>query len=135
MSDEYEREDDDLLRRTEAGDEQALTELFTRHWERLWRMVWLRLDRRLRWRIDAADVLQETYLEVAQRARDYLAQPTLSPFLWLRFLTGQKLLVLHRPSRIEAISAVGAIRQPAALWRRAHRRGRNHGDRASVHGF
>jgi RNA polymerase sigma-70 factor (ECF subfamily) len=59
-------------------------------------MVRLRLDRRLRGRIDAADVLQETYLEVAQRARDYLAQPSMSPFLWLRFLTGQKLLELHR---------------------------------------
>jgi RNA polymerase sigma-70 factor (ECF subfamily) len=96
MNDEYEREDDDLLRRIEAGDEQALTELFTRHWERLRRMVRLRLDRRLRGRSDSADVLQETYLEVAQRAREYLAQPTMSPFLWLRFLTGQKLLELHR---------------------------------------
>jgi RNA polymerase sigma-70 factor (ECF subfamily) len=59
-------------------------------------MVGLRLDRRLRGRIDSADVLQETYLEVAQRAREYLAQPTISPVLWLRFLTGQKLLEVHR---------------------------------------
>jgi RNA polymerase sigma-70 factor (ECF subfamily) len=59
-------------------------------------MIRLRLDRRLQGRIDASDVLQEAYLEVAHRAREYLAQPTMPPFLWLRFLTGQKLLELHR---------------------------------------
>ena len=41
-------------------------------------------------------MLQETYLEVARRASEYLAQPTMPPFLWLRYLTGQKLLELHR---------------------------------------
>jgi RNA polymerase sigma-70 factor (ECF subfamily) len=96
MADEYEREDNALLQRIDRGDVQALTELFTRHRERLRQMIRLRLDRRLRGRIDSSDVLQEAYLEVARRARDYLAEPTMAPFLWLRFLTGQKLLELHR---------------------------------------
>jgi RNA polymerase sigma-70 factor, ECF subfamily len=96
MTDQDEREDNDLLIRLEGGDERALAELFARHRERLRRMIWLRLDRRLRGRLDSSDVLQDTYLEVARRARDFLAQPTMPPFLWLRFLTGQTLQALHR---------------------------------------
>jgi RNA polymerase sigma-70 factor, ECF subfamily len=96
MNDENERNDDDLLLRLEGGDERALTELFTRHRERLRRMVRLRLDRRLQRRIDSSDVLQDAYLEVARRSREYLAQPAVPPFLWLRLLTGQALQALHR---------------------------------------
>ena len=96
MSDESPREDDDLLRLIEGGDERALCALFARHRERLGRMVRLRLDRRLRGRLDASDVLQEAHLEVVRRAGDYIERPTMPPFLWLRFLTGQALLALHR---------------------------------------
>jgi DNA-directed RNA polymerase specialized sigma24 family protein len=96
MTDDNPRDDDDLLRRLEGGDERALTELFTRNRERLRRMIRLRLDRRMHGRIDSSDVLQDTYLEVARRAHDYLAQPDMPPFLWLRFLTGQTLQALHR---------------------------------------
>jgi RNA polymerase sigma-70 factor, ECF subfamily len=96
MTDQHERDDHDLLIRLEGGDERALAELFARHRERLRRMIRLRLDRRLQGRLDLSDVLQDTYLEVARRAHDYLAQPTMPPFLWLRFLTGQTLQLLHR---------------------------------------
>jgi RNA polymerase sigma-70 factor (ECF subfamily) len=59
-------------------------------------MIALRLDQRLQGRIDASDVIQEAYLEAATRLEDYLRQPTMPFFLWLRFLTGQKLTELHR---------------------------------------
>ncbi|MGP0066976.1 MAG: hypothetical protein ACLQGP_25710 [Isosphaeraceae bacterium] len=65
MIDENERADDDLLLRLEGGDERALTELFTRHRERLRRMTWPRLDRRLQGRIDSSDLLQDAYLDAA----------------------------------------------------------------------
>jgi RNA polymerase sigma-70 factor (ECF subfamily) len=96
MTDEPGRDDDDLLLRLEGGDERALTELFTRYRERLRRMIRLRLDRRLQGRIDSSDILQDTFLEVARRAGEYVAQPTMPPFLWLRFLTGQTLQAVHR---------------------------------------
>jgi RNA polymerase sigma-70 factor (ECF subfamily) len=96
MNDENDPGDRDLLARLDGGDEQAMTELFTRHRERLRRMIRLRLDRRLQGRIDSSDVLQEAYLEVSRRAREYVAQPSMPPFLWLRFLTGQTLHSLHR---------------------------------------
>jgi len=63
---------------------------------RLRRMVQARLDPRLRGRLDASDVLQEAFVEVTERLDDYRASPKLPFFLWVRFLTGQKLLELHR---------------------------------------
>jgi RNA polymerase sigma-70 factor, ECF subfamily len=85
-----------LLRRVEDGDEAAMTELFARYHDRLRRMVKLRMDRRLQGRLDPSDVLQEAYLDVAKRAPEYRANPAMPIFLWLRFLTGQKLMDLHR---------------------------------------
>ena len=78
------------------ADVEELTALFVRHRERLRRMVRLRLDRRLLGRVDPSDVLQEAYLDIAGRAEEYLANPTMPPFLWLRFLTAQRLTILHR---------------------------------------
>ena len=86
----------DLLRRMAAGDSEAAAELFAAYRDRLRLMVRLRLDRRLQGRLDPSDVLQEAYLDVARRAEEYAANPTMSPYLWLRFLTGQRLLQLHR---------------------------------------
>jgi RNA polymerase sigma-70 factor (ECF subfamily) len=86
-----------LLERAAAGDGPALAELFERHRGRLEVMLRLRLDRRLQGRLDPADVLQEAYLEVARRFREYVAaKPPLPFYLWLRSLTGQKLAELHR---------------------------------------
>jgi RNA polymerase sigma-70 factor (ECF subfamily) len=74
----------------------ALAELFTQHRERLRMVIALRLDRRLRQRIDPSDILQETYLEAAARWDEYAAKTGQSPYLWLRFLTVQRLLLFHR---------------------------------------
>src|SRR5262245_5341043 len=89
-------ESEALVRRIEEGDEQALTELFSRYRARLRRMVKLRMDRRLQGRLDPSDVLQEAYFDVARRAHEYRANPSMPVFLWLRWLTGQKLMALHR---------------------------------------
>jgi RNA polymerase sigma-70 factor (ECF subfamily) len=86
----------ELLRRAAEGDAEALGGLFERHRDRLRRMVQVRLDRRLQGRIDPSDVLQEAYLELARCLADYLRNPALPFFLWLRFLTGMKLQALHR---------------------------------------
>jgi RNA polymerase sigma-70 factor (ECF subfamily) len=86
----------DLLSRIRDGDAAAAGELFSRYRERLRLMVRLRLDRRLQGRVDPSDVLQEAFLDVSRRAGDYAAQPDMPAFLWLRFLTGQRLMALHR---------------------------------------
>jgi RNA polymerase sigma-70 factor, ECF subfamily len=63
----------DLLAQAAAGDKTALTELFSRYGKRLKQMVRLRLNRALQGRVDASDILQDTYLEAAKRLPDYLA--------------------------------------------------------------
>jgi RNA polymerase sigma-70 factor (ECF subfamily) len=59
-------------------------------------MVALRLDERLRGRIDPSDVLQEAFLEAAKALPQYLERPEQPVFLWLRWLTGMTIQVLHR---------------------------------------
>jgi RNA polymerase sigma-70 factor (ECF subfamily) len=88
--------DDDLLRQAKEGDQPALAELFLRYRERLGKMVRLRLDRRVSGRIDVSDVLQETYLDVVRRFAEYVANPSVPFYLWVRALTGQRLIDLHR---------------------------------------
>jgi RNA polymerase sigma-70 factor (ECF subfamily) len=86
----------ELLRRAGAGDEQALNELLARYRDRLRFMVRLRLNRRLQGRIDPSDVIQEAYLEITRKLPEYLRDPRMPFFLWLRYITGQKLIGLHR---------------------------------------
>jgi RNA polymerase sigma-70 factor (ECF subfamily) len=59
-------------------------------------MVEIRLDSRLKARLDASDVVQEAYLEVAARLEEYVRDPKLPPFLWLRLVVGERLMKLHR---------------------------------------
>jgi RNA polymerase sigma-70 factor (ECF subfamily) len=87
---------DDLLQRAKAGDAAALGALFAHFRDRLRKMIRLRLDRRLYGRLDPSDVLQEAYFDVARRFPEYAAAPTVSFYLWLRALTGQRLIDLHR---------------------------------------
>jgi RNA polymerase sigma-70 factor, ECF subfamily len=87
---------DETIRRAAAGDQQALAEVFARYRDRLRQMVRLRLDRRLQGRLDPSDVLQEAYLDFARRLPEYARQPALPFYLWLRLLTGQRLIDLHR---------------------------------------
>jgi RNA polymerase sigma-70 factor (ECF subfamily) len=86
----------ELLQRAGQGDPQAVGDLFSRHRDRLRRMVQLRMDRRLQGRLDASDVLQETYLEFSRSLAEYLHNPSMPFFLWLRCVTGRKLHALHR---------------------------------------
>jgi RNA polymerase sigma-70 factor (ECF subfamily) len=85
-----------LLQRLRAGDNQALGELFHRYRERLWRMLQVRLDRRLSRRVAAEDVLQETFLDVARRIGEYLEKPAVPVYVWLRFLTIQRMQMTQR---------------------------------------
>jgi RNA polymerase sigma-70 factor (ECF subfamily) len=87
---------DALTHRLRDGDLPAAAELFTACRDRLKRMVRLRLDRRLQGRLDASDVLQEAFLDVQKKAPDFAGKPDLSGYLWLRLVTAERLLILHR---------------------------------------
>ena len=58
--------------------------LLATHRDRLRRMVALRLDERLRGRVDPSDVIQEAFLEATRRQAEYARNPApMPPFLEL----------------------------------------------------
>ena len=85
-----------LLHDASRGNEQALAELFEKHRPRLRRMVELRMDNRIRGRVSPSDVLQETYVDLAKQLEGYLEKPDLPFYVWMRWLTGQRLAKVHR---------------------------------------
>lgn len=105
-----------LLDQAAQGDNSALSALLAQHRERLRRMVALRMDQRLQGRIDASDVVQEAYLEAWTRLAEYLRNPTMPFFLWLRLLTAQRLVTLHRKH-------LGVQKRDAALEISLHQEG------------
>src|SRR5213080_2852474 len=85
-----------LLRQAAAGDQESWGALFMQYRERLLCMVALRLDHRLQGRIDPSDILQEAFVEASAQLPAYAQEPTIPLFLWLRLITGQKMVALHR---------------------------------------
>jgi RNA polymerase sigma-70 factor (ECF subfamily) len=85
-----------LLARVREGDREALAELLSLNRERLIRMIRFRLDPRLERRVDPEDVLQEVYLNAADRLRHFGGDSEQSFFIWLRLIAGQTLIDIHR---------------------------------------
>ncbi len=85
-----------LLEQVQAGDTGALGRLLARHRTYLRQIVELRLDRKLRQRIDPSDVVQEAQLEAARRVGAYLARPPMAFRLWLRKIAYDRLLMMRR---------------------------------------
>jgi RNA polymerase sigma-70 factor (ECF subfamily) len=86
----------ELLRQAGAGNRDAFAKLFARFRSELRRMVALRLDRRLRARVDASDIVQETQLEALRRLPEYLERRPMPFRLWLRKTAQERLLVVQR---------------------------------------
>lgn len=59
-------------------------------------MIRLRLDCRLQGRVDPSDILQEAFLDIFRRGAEQARSREMPFFLWLRLMTGQKLLEIHR---------------------------------------
>jgi RNA polymerase sigma-70 factor (ECF subfamily) len=94
--DATDRTDTSWQDRLKTGGEQALAEAFEHFRPRLRRMVDLRMDTRLAGRVDASDVVQETYMDAAKQLRLYLARPEVSVFVWLRRLAWERMLSMSR---------------------------------------
>jgi len=89
-------ETEELELRLAHGDRTALVELFGMHRQRLWRIVYFRLDKRVATMLDPDDVLQDAYLDASQRLGHYSTQQQYSAFVWLRMIVGQTLIDAHR---------------------------------------
>jgi RNA polymerase sigma-70 factor (ECF subfamily) len=85
-----------LLDRLAAGDTSARDPLLQRHRERLRQMIVLRLDRRLRARVDPSDVIQETQEEAIRKLAEYVRDRPLPFYPWLRELALEQIVRLHR---------------------------------------
>ena len=85
-----------FLEQLASGDHSVLGDLFALHRDRLWRMVNFRLDRRLGGRLDADDILQEAYVDAAQRIEHYTQDSSKSFFIWLRLIVTQTMVDSHR---------------------------------------
>jgi RNA polymerase sigma-70 factor (ECF subfamily) len=86
----------DLLRQVRAGKTQAFEALFARHRAYLHQVIALRMDPRLRARVDPSDVVQETHLEAYRRLPDYLQRLPMPFRVWLRKTAYERLLFLRR---------------------------------------
>ena len=85
-----------LAERLRLGDADALADLFSRHRQRLSQIVDFRLDRRLLGRVDPDDILQEAYVDAAERIDYFVNDHSGSVFVWLRLILAQTLANVHR---------------------------------------
>src|ERR1700730_11109592 len=96
-----------LLQKASLGDRQAFEDLFAHHRPALRRSVELRLDAKLRARVDPSDVVQETHLEAFRRLPDYLVRRPMPFRLWLRKTAYERLLMIQRHHLHAGRRAVG----------------------------
>jgi RNA polymerase sigma-70 factor (ECF subfamily) len=87
---------DELLRQATQGDDDARQRLLDRHRGRLRQMVAVRVDRRLRARVDPSDVVQEALADASQHLDDYLRDRPLAFYPWLRRFAWERLVALYR---------------------------------------
>lgn len=80
----------------QSGGEEQLTELFMRLRAHLRRMIEVRLDRRLHARVDASDIVQETFVRASRNLDAYLKSPTMHPVVWLRLIGKRVIAETHR---------------------------------------
>ena len=102
----------------ESGDSTLLGELLESYSDRLRRIAGARIDPRVSQRSGADDALQDAFVDVSSRIGEYLEQrraadPRRLPFfLWVRLLTQQAVIRLHREH-------LGALKRDAGREQRA----------------
>src|SRR5207247_503537 len=73
-----------LLDQVREGDRGALNRLLDRHRSYLLGVIELRMDQRMRARVDPSDVVQEAQLEAARRISEYIDREPMPFHIWLR---------------------------------------------------
>ena len=90
------RETERLLARAADGDREAFDRLFELHRTSLKRLVSLRMDGRLKARLDPSDIVQETQMVAYRRFQDYLDRRPMPFRLWLRKTAQQQVYDAQR---------------------------------------
>jgi RNA polymerase sigma-70 factor (ECF subfamily) len=97
---------EELLAEARDGDTEAVNRLLDRHRDALRRMVQMRLDQKIRRRVDVSDVVQDVLLEANRRLSDYLARPAMPFHLWVRQIAKDRIIDAHRRHRASARRSV-----------------------------
>lgn len=82
----------DLVRQAQGGEQQALNRLFERYYERVRRIVRLRLGRQLRFSLESADILQETFIAAVQSFEAFEMRDEASLINWLSKLAERQII-------------------------------------------
>jgi RNA polymerase sigma-70 factor (ECF subfamily) len=90
------RQTRELLEQFRAGAADAAGRLFARHRAFLLRLIDLRMDDRLRRRVDPSDVVQEAQIEATRRLATHAEQPPMPFRMWLWQIAYDRLLMFHR---------------------------------------
>ena len=90
---------EELLLGARDGDDDAVNRLIERHRAAVLRMVQMRLDHKIRRRVDVSDVVQDVMIEVNRRLQDYIANPAMPFHLWLRHIAKDRIIDAHRRHR------------------------------------
>ena len=84
------------------GDSAAVDNLLDRHRESLRRMIGMRLDHKIKRRVDVSDIVQEVLVEANRRLQDYLQNPVMAFHLWIRQIAKDRIIDAHRRHRVSA---------------------------------
>lgn len=85
-----------LVEMAEKGNDEAWNELLVRYRSPLKKMIAIRLDARLRGRLDESDVAQETLKRASQRRNEYLANRPIEFLPWLRQIADNCMIDAYR---------------------------------------
>ena len=99
-------ETQELIEQAKEGNVSAAGNLLDRHRDALRRMVDLRLDRAIRRRVDASDIVQEAMVEANRRLNRYLEDPSMPFRLWIRQIAMDRIIDAHRRHRGSAKRSV-----------------------------
>ena len=88
--------DDELLAHAATGDRSAIGRLLERHRGRLRNSLAGRIDRRISARLDASDLIQETFAVASRRLPEFLQERRIGFFDWLRGLAMDRLISSRR---------------------------------------
>ena len=84
------------LRQSGLNDQAVLSELFDKYRGRIKKLVQSRMNIRLQGRLDASDIVQDTFVEASRTIDNFLTDPQISFYIWLRRLAQEKLIQAHR---------------------------------------
>ncbi len=88
-----------LLDGIREGKDGAADRLLERHRDPLRRMIELRMDQKIKQRVDASDIVQEVMIEANRRLQKYLENPIMPFHLWIRQMARDRIIDAHRRHR------------------------------------